>query len=168
MEYLNAVHELLGVEDRGLVVEAGHQPILKEDHPHLLPVGVVHGGVEGDELEVWLKGQQLPVHTAVKHGHVIVGEVRGDGRDPVNPRIQLVVDKVVPRGLGVDVQLVLGVDDAHQDRGSDLNEDELQQGLLTPHYEVVGLVPVRELVGLQPGVAWVVVRNRPALLHLHV
>jgi hypothetical protein len=41
------------------VVEAGHHSVLEEDHPHILPVG----GVEGDELEVWLEGQLLLVHT---------------------------------------------------------------------------------------------------------
>lgn len=112
-EYLDAVHELFGVEDGRLVVEAGHQSVLEEDHPHLLPVGVVHGGVEGDELEVGLEGQQLPVHAAVEHGHVVVGEVGGDRRDPVDCCVEPVVDDVVPGGLGVDVQLVLGVYDAH-------------------------------------------------------
>ena len=111
--YLDAVHELFGVVDWRLVVEAGHQSILEEDHPHFLPVGVVHGGVEGDELEVGLEGQQLLVHAAVEHGHVVVGEVGRYSRYPVDGSVEPVVDEVVPGGLGVDVQLVLGVHDAH-------------------------------------------------------
>lgn len=32
------------------MVEACYKSILEKDHPNLLPVGVVHCGVEGDEL----------------------------------------------------------------------------------------------------------------------
>ena len=56
-------------------VEARGYAILKKHHPNFLPVGVVHSGVEGDELEIGPKGLQFLMERGVKHAHVVISHV---------------------------------------------------------------------------------------------
>jgi hypothetical protein len=98
----------------GTEVEAGGDPVLEEHHPHLLPVGVVHGGVEGHELEIGPVGPQPLVDGIVEHAHVVVCDVGGKSSDPVDIGIHLVVDLVVPVRLHPDPQLELRVDQTKQ------------------------------------------------------
>jgi hypothetical protein len=107
--YLDAIHKFFGVVGLSGVVEAGHEPILEEDHPDLLPVGVVHGGVEGHELEVGLEWSEGVLQGVIEHGHVVVGDVGGNSRNPVDPGVQSIVQLVVPVLLLSVSKLVVGV-----------------------------------------------------------
>lgn len=150
-------------------VKTGRYAVLEEHHPHFLPVCVVHGGVEGNELQfgtVWL---QLFFEAAIKHTHVVVGHVGGHCHPPIDPVIHMVVNFVVPVALYPDMQLELGIDQAQQGRGDYFDNDELQDCPLAACDKELSLAPARQLVGLLEVVAWRIMSYfRCPFAHFHI
>jgi hypothetical protein len=127
-------------------VKAGRYTVLEKHHPYLLPICVVHSGIEGNELKfgtVWL---QLFLQTAIKHAHIVVGHVGGHCCPPIDPVVYLVINLVVPVALYPDMQLKLRIYQAKQSRCDYLDNDELQDCSLTACDKEFGFTPVGELV----------------------
>lgn len=165
--YFNAVHEFFVAVNVRSEVEACGNLVLEEHHPNFLPVGVVHGGVEGDELEIGFVWVQFFVDGVVEHAHVVVGDVGREGSDPVDVVVNLVVDLVVPISLHANMQLKLRIDQAQQHRCGDLQQDKLQNGSFAPRHEKLGLSPARQLVRFLKVVARSIMRDlRSSIAHL--
>ena len=148
-DYFEGGYDFCVVEGGGIVVEAGEELLLEHDDHDFLPEGEEDSDFDGEELEEGSVGGEGFVEGVVEEDEVVKGVGSGDADDPADAGGDEEVGGVVLGHVGVVVGQVdlVGVDNVHEQRGQHLHHHELHHVLLAPVCEVLGLLPVGELVG---------------------